>query len=182
MTHAGGSPHGGSSGGSSGDDDGPLIIIRKIPLPNWLQALAPVAGTLKKLGAFIQNPSEASFPKFRAAVLSIVTGWIVGGFLDAGAWITAQILLATRPFLRAIGTSQQAIARAFGTVGFAVLNTLRTVNNAVIDTVGVAGPAAPIISAAVVGGTLYLSYRLATSIAGEIPVLSSIVDFLGLRP
>lgn len=169
-----------SSSGS--DDDGPVIIVKKIPLPNWLKALAPVAGTLRKLGQFIKDPQGTTFPKFRFAVLSVVIGWLVGGVLDGAQWLTAQFLLAFDPFLRAIGTSQAALGRAFGTAGLALLNAGRIINSAVIDTVGVAGPAAPIISAAVAGGTLYLAWRLAASLAGEVPVLSTIVDFLGLRP
>lgn len=179
MTHAGGGSHDGSDGGStdSTSDSGPTIIVQKIPLPNWLKSLAPVADTLRALGRFIQEKGS-----FRKAVLAVVTGWVIGGVLQLVGTVIEAVLLLFSPFLRAVGTTQAAVANAFAVPGQAVLDAMMQLNSAIAETVGVAGPVAPLISTTIVMGTLYLSYRLVVSIAGEFPVVSTIVDFLGLRP
>lgn len=171
--------HSGDSSGSDGSTT--KIIVQKIPLPDWvralnpLSALLPVVGALRAFGDKIREKGS-----IRGAILSTVLAWAVAQIFQVTGIILESILLAVDPLLRAIGTSRDALMGAFSTAGQSVISVMIDVNQAVADVTGVAGPAAPIITATAATVSLYLTYRLLASIAGEFPVLSTITDFFGL--
>lgn len=167
MTHSG-----------SGDGDGGTKIIRvvqKIPLPNWLTSLQPYVGTLKSAARTIQQAGS-----LENLIKVVIASWVVSGILGAGGFIIDQILLAFEPFLNAIGMTESAIVVPFRIAGEAIFDVFRTINASVASVTGVAGPAAPIVTAGFITISLYLGYRLAVSLLGEVPVIGAITDFLGV--
>lgn len=166
-------------GGSGSGDGGTKIIrvVQKIPLPDWLTSLQPYVGTLKSAARTIQQAGS-----LENLIKVVIASWVVSGILGAGGFVIDQILLAFEPLLTAIATTESAIVIPFRIAGVAIFDVLRTINASVASVTGVAGPAAAPITAAFITLTLVLGYRLAVSVLGEVPVLSSITDFLGVRP
>lgn len=170
MTH-------GSSGSGDGDGIKVIRVVKQIPLPNWLTSLQPYVGTLKSAARTIQNAGS-----LQNLIKIVIAGWVVSGILTAGEFVAAQIMLAFHPLLSAVGVTEGAVIVPLRTTGAALLDMGRTINDAVVSVTGVAGPAAPVITLGFATISLYLLYRLAASVLGEVPVVSTIVDFLGVRP
>lgn len=166
-------------GSSSGDGGGIKVIrvVKRIPLPNWLKGLQPYIGTLKSAARTIQRAGS-----LQNLVKIVIAGWVVSGILTAGEFVASQIMLVFHPLLNALGLTEAAIIEPLRTVGTIILDFMRTITDAVVSVTGVAGPAAPVITLGFATITLYLLYRLTVSILGEVPVLSTVVDFLGVRP
>lgn len=167
--------HGGSGSTDGGGGWKIIRVVKKLPIPNWLQILQPVSGTLATVGNKIKQ-----YGSFRAAVVAIVAGWVVQNVLNVGTIIIESVLLAVRPLLNAIGLTEAAIIRPLQMTGRTIFGAFRSVNAAIADVTGVAGPAAPVITLGLTTLVLYLGYRLAVSLLGEVPVIGAITDFLGV--
>lgn len=153
-----------SSSESSGTLSWDLV---KSTFPAWLRG---GLGTLRDL---VTDP--------KGFVLGFVVTWFVGGILDFGRMAVDAVTLAFTPLLDAIGITEMSLIAATRPVGEAILGFWRLINETLVDVVGVAGPAAPVVATVVVLVLGYLFWRLLVSVAGEVPVASTIVDFLGLR-
>jgi len=114
-------------------------------------------------------------------ILEKVLSVIVGGFLAFGEEMIQILNLAVEPIINIPGIIAESLLSGFGPAGNAVLEVYRSLDAAVWTVASNAGPAAPMVVATIYVGIMVLVYRLAVSVAGEIPLMSTTVDFLGLR-
>ena len=155
------SSHGG--GGISGWSD--------LSLPNWLQDLQDVAGTLVD---FAQNPLRF----LRGRVIPPALGAIFGFVFDLATIIS-------RPFRAVIGglaTLSASLTNATQAVTRPIGDALELSANFVVSLTSPLGPLQPFAVGAVailVGyGVIVVSIRLARALADAIPLLSGVETFL----
>jgi len=120
-------------------------------------------------------------PRSRSFIIGTVATFVVSGILEFGAELIRIVNLALEPVIEIPSIVGNAVFGSFGPVGDVILGFFADINGAIFEIASNAGPAAPIVIAAtyvVIGG---LTIRLLISVSGEVPVLSTVVDFVGLR-
>ncbi|WP_254271096.1 hypothetical protein [Haloarcula marina] len=127
----------------------------------------------KTLFAFARNPVTY--------VGAIISGYIVRSVLNLGAFGVNSVLSAFGIVAGFFDGIRVTLVRAFGSIGIDLLAAYLSVQQVIGSAVRVAGPGGPFLAIGFTAVTLYLGYRVAVALLGEIPVGSSIVDLLGLR-
>lgn len=147
--------------------DGSQRII--LDLPEWLESLQQVAAAIEKHG---------SFPR---AVFALISAYILDVIFGIFGTIAGAILFAFDVVVGVLGFAQRLLVNGFGIVGIDILGALAGVQRAIAGAIAGSGPLAPVFATLLAVGTLYVLYRLAVALLGELPVGSTIVDLLGLR-
>lgn len=138
-----------------------------------LQALAPLATVAGFLARFGRNPVG-----FIASVISL---YIVNSVLNLGAFAINSVLGVFNAIVGAIRAAQALLTGAFAFVGVDILGIFTSLNAIVAELAASAGPFGPPLIAAFAAVSVYLTYRVAVALLGELPIGSSVVDLLGLR-
>lgn len=155
-----------SASGSSGSGGG-------LSFPSELLGLVPFVGQLRDVGAWIR-----AYGSFRLAVLGVVLGYIVNGFLQIGRMFVDVVFLAADPFIQALGLAELGITFSIASAGSTLIGVLRDTQVAVAELVGVAGPAAPIIGAIIMAIVIVGAYYALKLVLGAIPIADTLNQFL----
>lgn len=148
--------------------DGPRVI--KVVLPNWLQALKPVARVLIQFG---RNPV--------AFVFSLISLYIANAVLGLFQVATGAVLWIYEGLASIFDMARVFLISGFGSVGIDLLNVVASLGAALNRALFALGPAAPFVVAFVGAAALYGLYRLGIGLLGEVPIGSTVVDVLRLR-
>lgn len=138
-----------------------------------LETLAPLATVARVLVRFGRNPV-----RFVATIISL---YIVNGFLNLGAFLVNSVLTAFGIVTGAFDFVRVLLVNAFGSLGINILAVYASGQQALADVIATAGPAAPFLATGFTAVVLYVGYRVGVALLGEVPIGSSIVDLLGLR-
>ena len=138
-----------------------------------LKALAPLASVAKVLARFGRDPFG-----FVATIISL---YIVDSILNLGAFAVNSVLAAFGFVVGFFDSIRVTLVTTFGRVGIDLLEVYVAGQQTVADIVSRAGAAAPFLAVGFAAVALYVGYRVAVALLGELPVGSSIVDLLGLR-
>jgi len=137
------------------------------------EALANLGDSFWALIRFAQTPFKFVF--------SIISAYIVATVIGFGQYIVGSVLLV---FDTVAGYFRSAAILLVASLQIAtdpVLVAGRLITIQIARVVVAAGPLGPPIAAALTALLLYGTYRLLIAVAGEFPVGSTLVDFLGLR-
>lgn len=115
------------------------------------------------------------------AVFGLITTYIVSSVFGFGQFIVGSVLSVFDYVTLSLAWVQAQLGASFGLVGFDILAAFRWVQIQIGSAAAAAGPAAPIIAIVFGAATVTVLYRAGVAILGELPVGSSLVDFLGLR-
>lgn len=153
--------------------DGDRTIRVQAVLPEWAQALRPLAGVVGVLVDFAKNPV--------GFVMSIISLYVVNAIFGLFGIIVGSIQAAFDVFVWAFDGARVMLISAASAVGFDILSAIAGLQMQFADAVSLLGPAAPIVAVGVGSLGVYATYRLVVVAAGELPLGSSIVDVLRLR-
>jgi hypothetical protein len=141
-----------------------------VALPSAL--LAP----LRELAALYQR--YGSVPR---AIFALISLYILNGLFSIINVVAGSVLFVFDLIVGSLRTAQALLVGAFGAVGVDILGALLGVQQAVSGVVVAAGPLGPPLAVAAASLMLYVLYRLAVALLGELPGGSTLVDLLGLR-
>ena len=153
----------------------PLVPVAGtlVTLANYANALTDLAFYANTLTNFASNPQRFIF--------RFISEYIVGTAIGLGQYLIGSILLVFNTIASYLQTAAFILVGSFQVVTTPILVAGQRLIAAIATAVVAAGPAGPVIAAALTATLLYSTYRLLIAVAGEIPVGSSIVDLLGLR-
>lgn len=138
-----------------------------------LSALAPLVRFVDILERFARDP--------RGFIFGFISTYLVATALGFGSYIVGSILTVFDTLAGFFGGTATLLVSSLQTVTTPVLLAGQRLTLIIASVVQSAGPLGPPIAAAVTAALLILAYRLIIAVAGEFPVASTIVDFLGLR-
>jgi len=115
------------------------------------------------------------------AVFGLISLYILQGIFDVVSIVVGSILYVFDLVVGSIDAARLLLLEAFGAVGADVLGTLVAFQREIATVIESAGPAGPPIAVGATAVLLYVGYRVAVALLGEIPGGSSLVDILGLR-
>jgi len=145
--------------------------------PRWWEVFPEsVREGLGQLAAAIKR-----YGSLRSAIIGVVVSWTVAQILGFGAYIVNSILLVFDYVTGALVTVQRALNVNFAALGTAILTAIWNVQMQIVNTVNPYGPLAPVVLIGVTAIEALLAWRFIVALAGELPLGSGIVDFLGLR-
>jgi len=137
------------------------------------KALAGLGDSFWAIVRFARNPF--------GFVAGIISTYVVGTILYFGRFLAGSILAPFRIAADSLGLVTNRAVLGLSAVTNPLFGLIATVQGILITVVQAAGPAGPILIGLAAGAVVYLSVRLLISLAGEVPVGSSLVDFLRLR-
>ena len=149
-------------------DDETRVI--EVALPDWLQALRPVVGTLI---AFGRNPV--------GFIITAVATWLVAGALSVGSVLVAGADYAGTLLAAAPQSVQAFLASAFAPVAQTLVGLAGQATASIGAVLATAGPAAPVLVAVFAAVVAVVLYRVGVALLGELPGGSSLVDILDFR-
>jgi hypothetical protein len=134
------------------------------------------ADAIGQLVALVQE--YGSLPR---ALFALISLYILNGIFSVIDVVAGSVLFVFDLVVGSLSAAQSLLVGAFGAVGVDVLAALLGLQRALGDVVAGAGPAGPAIAVGATAIMLYVGYRLAVALLGELPVGSMVVDLLGLR-
>lgn len=138
-----------------------------------LSALAPLVRFVDILERFARDP--------RGFIFGFISTYLVATALGFGNFIVGSILSVFDIVARSLQLAATYLVGSLQVVTTPVLAIGQRLTLIIASVVQSAGPLGPPIAAAITAVLLILAYRLVIAVAGEFPVASTIVDFLGLR-
>jgi hypothetical protein len=143
---------------------------RLTPIPrSWVEPIQQLVALVKEYG---------SLPRAIGAIISL---YIVNSVLNFGTYVVESILLLFSYITGSLAYVQAAVGVNFAALGTAILTAIWSVQMQIVNTVNPYGPFAPVVLIGVTAIEALLAWRFIVALAGELPLGSSIVDFLGLR-
>jgi len=144
---------------------------RSLGIPqSWLSPIAQLAALYNEYG---------SLPR---AFTAIISSYIVSSVFGLGSYVVDSVLSVFDVITFSLGYVQRQIGRQAGFLGINVLGILRGVQRQIGAVIESLGPAGPPVAITVFALILFAVYRIGVALLGELPVGSSLIDTLGLRP
>jgi len=134
-----------------------------------VKAIAQLAALVEEYG---------SVPR---AIFTLISIYLLSGIFDIIGVVTGSVLYVFDLGIGSLRVAQGLLIRAFGAVGVDVIETLITLQQEIGRVVESAGPLGPPIAVVSASVMLYVGYRVAVALLGEIPGGSTLVDILRLR-
>ena len=115
------------------------------------------------------------------AVFALVSLYLLNGIFGILGVIVGSVLFVFDLLVASLETVRTLLVSVFGAAGLELLGALLSLERAIAGVVETAGPVGPPIAVGVTAVLLYVLYRVAVALIGEIPGGSTIVDLLRLR-
>jgi hypothetical protein len=122
--------------------------------------------------------SYGSLPR---AIFALISLYLLNGIFSIFGVVAGSVLYVFDLIVGSLQVAQSLLIGAFGAVGVDLLGVFVALEGEIAGVVASAGPAGPVIAVGSTAVILFVGYRLAVSVLGELPVGSTIVDLLGLR-
>ena len=143
---------------------------RLTPIPrSWVEPIQQLVALVKEYG---------SLPRAIGAIISL---YIVNSVLNFGTYVVESILLLFSYVTGSLAYVQSTLGVNFAAAGTALLAALWSFQIQIATFVSPYGPATPIVMVGLTAIEALVLWRFIVALAGELPLGSSIVDFLGLR-